>query len=379
MSSAPFLVEVTKASGTVTDDNAQHLEPSQRPSPSEIKSHPFFSSIEWSTLWTSAAPRIATGLTKPVVTLANVQPDSDIWAVFEDEVSDGGFPYDEEDEPGGPGVPGRPHSPPRPHAHRGSPLYDQQAAADAVASVDWPSQISGDVSRFDHESDLEPPRPAWIDGVPRKRGWSRGSHRTSSSGSGNRTALAGLLETMGIHNRPGSSRTSNSAKSDEARPLSRSSGQQAIHPQDLQQRLASDLHESQNLAMPQANLAPGEEKWQVGMLSHERRVALTGCYQGFAPSSQRTHHVYVPRPRQVVGSSPLPRQGAKTAPTHPDRLPSSYRRQGRVVKSTFLRSGHGHDGPHGPRGRWLGDRDEYAIWLSIGSGIAKYCASWSER
>ncbi|RSH92758.1 pkb-activating kinase-like protein [Saitozyma podzolica] len=227
-----------------------HLEPSQRPSPSEIKSHPFFSSIEWSTLWTSAAPRIATGLTKPVVTLANVQPDSDIWAVFEDEVSDGGFPYDEEDEPGGPGVPGRPHSPPpphtvpRPHAHRGSPLYDQQAAADAVASVDWPSQISGDVSRFDHESDLEPPRPAWIDGVPRKRGWSRGSHRTSSSGSGNRTALAGLLETMGIHNRPGSSRTSNSAKSDEARPLSRSSGQQAIHPQDLQQRLASDLHEA---------------------------------------------------------------------------------------------------------------------------------------
>ena len=163
---------------------------------------------------------MSTGLAKPVATLASVDPDSDIWAVFEDEVSDGCFPHNEEagdhfaedfepsEEP-----PSRipTHDIPKPHTHRGSPLFDRQAAESAVAAVD----------------DLIPPRPPWTQEGQRKgKGWSRGSHRTSSSSSASRTALNGLLETMGIQpfQAGGSSTTSRtSVRSDELRPISRGS------------------------------------------------------------------------------------------------------------------------------------------------------------
>lgn len=143
-----------------------------------------------------------TGLMKPVASLANADPDTDIWAVFEDEVSDGGFEYDDVQPEGE-------------ADHRHSPQFDRDAAAHAVRHVDQGSFRS-----------LEPPRPAFaVTPSQRTRGWSSGSRsaRTSSSSSNNRTALTGLLETMGmmgngLSTRGGSgtaSRTSN--RSDESR------------------------------------------------------------------------------------------------------------------------------------------------------------------
>ena len=130
---------------------------------------------------------MSTGLNKPVQTLANVAPDSDMWAVFDDEVSDGGFEFDDAETP---------MSERTDERHFGlEPQYDRHAAADAVQMIDHP-----EVRRGSHGS-LEPPRPAFVD-VEKKKGrkWSTGtkSARTSSSSSNNRTALTGLLETMGI-------------------------------------------------------------------------------------------------------------------------------------------------------------------------------------
>lgn len=179
----------------------KNLDPAQRLTASDIKSHPFFAPINLSTLWTSPAPTMSTGLSKPTATLASIEPDSDIWAVFEDEVSDGGFEFDS----------------PRPEAdtgddHRHSPQFDHTAAASAVRNVDEGSEDS-----------LEPPRPSFAD-LPkqRTRGWSSGkwSARTSSSSSGNRTALTGLLETMGMIGTPSgrASRTSNRSEEVTAKP-----------------------------------------------------------------------------------------------------------------------------------------------------------------
>lgn len=83
--------------------------------------------------------------------------------------------------------------------HTLEPQYDRRAAADAVWSVDSPDAPSE--PREDPMNDLEPPRPAWMEAGQKKlRALSKGSSaRTSSSSSGgNRTALTGLLETMGI-------------------------------------------------------------------------------------------------------------------------------------------------------------------------------------
>lgn len=106
--------------------------------------------------------------------------------MFDDEVSDGGFEYD--DEPADPNIAHQDHSV--------EPQFDRRAAADAVQLVDNPHARQGS------SGSLEPPRPAFVEGQRRKgRKWSDGSKsaRTSSSSSNNRTALTGLLETMGIH------------------------------------------------------------------------------------------------------------------------------------------------------------------------------------
>ena len=187
---------------------------------------------------------MSTGLTKPVITLANIDPQSDMWAVFDDDVSDGGFGDDADLENAG-----MPHDPSTsaPHAdskvqsqghqrvmstedpHRWSPQYDHVAAAQAVRTVDLADTPSSPtpahaahVGGEGEGDELDPPRPGWMDSVRKKRGFSRGSARTSSSSSANRTALTGLLESMGIHSmgQPGSGRTSrNSMKSEDARPV----------------------------------------------------------------------------------------------------------------------------------------------------------------
>lgn len=220
------------------------LDGNSRPTASDLKAHPFFASIDWSTIWTIPAPPMSTGLTKPVITLANIDPQSDMWAVFDDDVSDGGFGDDADLENAG-----MPHDPSTsaPHAdskvqsqghqrvmstedpHRWSPQYDHVAAAQAVRTVDLADTPSSPIPAHaahlggEGEGDeLDPPRPGWMDSVRKKRGFSRGSARTSSSSSANRTALTGLLESMGIHSmgQPGSGRTSrNSMKSEDARPV----------------------------------------------------------------------------------------------------------------------------------------------------------------
>jgi 3-phosphoinositide dependent protein kinase-1 len=154
------------------------LEPKGRPTPQEIKAHPFFAGVDWNNIWSAPAPKIRTGMSPPQPTLAQVALDSDVWAAFDDDESDGEF-----------------------GDHSQEPQYDRFAAAEAVQAVDYP------------EDDLDPPRPAWLEEEigprpprqPKPRGWS-----TSSSSCGGR--LSGLLDTMGINptfaNRNGSGRVS---------------------------------------------------------------------------------------------------------------------------------------------------------------------------
>lgn len=159
-----------------------------------------------------AAPPISTGITKPVATLASADAQADLWAVFDDEVSDGGFDVDDDiandRQAQTQAQPGQRRLD-ETESHRWSPHYDHEAAAEAVRAVD----LNG-------STELDPPRPGWMSNVRKKRGFSRGSVRTSSSSSANRTALTGLLETMGIPNlASGSGRTSRtSMKSDEPKP-----------------------------------------------------------------------------------------------------------------------------------------------------------------
>jgi len=167
----------------------QKLETSSRPVPSEIKNHPFFLDIDFSTLWQTPAPIMSSGLAKPSQTTANHPTDSEVWAVFDDEVSDGGFEFDDAEPSGEVGRSDQ-------RDHSAEPRYDRHAAADAVQFVDYSRRRAGS------DGSLEPPRPAFVDGQKKKGSkWSSGtrSARTSSSSSNNRTALTGLLETMGIH------------------------------------------------------------------------------------------------------------------------------------------------------------------------------------
>ncbi|BEI87169.1 hypothetical protein CcaverHIS002_0705150 [Cutaneotrichosporon cavernicola] len=154
------------------------LEASGRPNPQEIKTHPFFAGVDWNNIWSAPAPKITTGMTLPQKTLAQVALDSDVWAAFDDDESDGEF-----------------------GDHSQEPQYNRFAAAEAVQAVDFPDE------------ELDPPRPAWLEEEvgprpprqPKPRGWS-----TSSSSSGGR--LSGLLDTMGINptfaHRAGSGRVS---------------------------------------------------------------------------------------------------------------------------------------------------------------------------
>ena len=181
-------------------------EPTSRPTPAEIKSHPFFASIDFTSLWTIPAVPMRTGITPPIASSAN-PTESDIWAVF-DEGSDGDFDEDDENEEvvlpeDGAGLRRQISTASR---HRQSPHFDHKAAAKAVLSVDDPSTKSRR-SRLGSGGSLEPPRFSWTDAPWRRkrRGLSAGSTsaRTSSSSSANRTALTGLLETMGISSSSG--------------------------------------------------------------------------------------------------------------------------------------------------------------------------------
>ncbi|KAL7423728.1 serine/threonine protein kinase [Cryptotrichosporon argae] len=189
-----------------------NLDPTQRPGPEQIKAHPFFASIDWASLWTAPAPHVESGLSPPVKTLANVDLRDDVWAVFDDEVSDGGFEYD--DAEGEEDAPGR-------RTYEPEPVYDALQARNAVEAHDHPGvqfptrettpgQAATDATTdrrgrggpgFDPAHDLGLPRRAWLDdagsgavGAKDKgaRKWS-----TSSSGSGK---LSGLLESIRIGN-----------------------------------------------------------------------------------------------------------------------------------------------------------------------------------
>jgi 3-phosphoinositide dependent protein kinase-1 len=163
-------------------------DPTLRPTAGDIKSHPFFANVDFGSLWTIPAPTITPGLTKPIDTLANNDSNSDVWAVFDDEVSEGGFEYDDD---------------PPTERNVDGPQYDRNAAADAIrhdgddlSEPQYPFQDAGSEG-----SDLQPPRPAFVEASPKGK-WgrgrldSRGSERTSSSSSTNRNALSGLLESL---------------------------------------------------------------------------------------------------------------------------------------------------------------------------------------
>lgn len=181
-------------------DRILNLEPSERPLPADIKAHPFLASCDISSLWTSPAPAISTGMTQPIETLANTDASSDLWAVFDDEVSDGGFEYDDMDGP----------APDRTTA----PNYDRTAAEDAVRNADNASPREFNEPRYafqdagsEGEGELQPPRPSFVDASPKGK-WGRGrlgshgSERTSSSSSTNRNALSGLLESLKLQGSP---------------------------------------------------------------------------------------------------------------------------------------------------------------------------------
>lgn len=151
-----------------------------------------------------------------MATLATAGQDSDLWAVFDDEVSDGGFEYDNDDVEAI-----------AINQRNLEPRYDHRAAADAVRRVDeydidaqegsasapfaephYPFQDAGsDTEAISADLDLAPPRPPYIADSPSgKRGRARldsnTSGRTSSSSSTNRNALSGLLESIRIQGGP---------------------------------------------------------------------------------------------------------------------------------------------------------------------------------
>ncbi|WVF70948.1 hypothetical protein IAT40_005743 [Kwoniella sp. CBS 6097] len=277
-------------------DLALNLDPTLRPSVQDIKSHPFFALTDFLTIWTVPAPPITTGLTKPVTTLANIDPSSDLWAVFDDEVSDGGFEYDRDEESGDE------HNQVQQEEeisndHSREPRFDRHAAAHAVRNVDNPDSSvvhsPWEGPHVDLAEELGPPRPAYAleesqDRDQRKsRGWSHGS---SSSG-GNRTALSGWLEAMRIGgsghghgqahghghvhgNGTRSSRTSRtSVRSDEYRVMMSSQSsmpsQSATPPPSvpIPPRLSGDL-----MLQKKASGGSENDKWSSLLLSNERII-----------------------------------------------------------------------------------------------------------
>jgi 3-phosphoinositide dependent protein kinase-1 len=185
-----------------------------RPLPVSIKNHAFFATVDFLSIWQVPAVPLATGLNGPIHSSANPSESDDIWAVFDDEVSDGGFEYDD-DEAASP-MEQPPDAASRPNnflrrkstkkkGQSSSAHFNGLMAAEAVQSVDGNiNNGSGSHNRQNSSGSLEPPKAAYMDAgkAGRRSRWSSGtrSARTSSSSSGgNRTALTGLLETIGIH------------------------------------------------------------------------------------------------------------------------------------------------------------------------------------
>ena len=182
-------------------------DPTTRPSPAEIKDHAFFAATDFSSLWTCPAPTITPGLTKPVRPQNSNDSNSDVWAVFDDEVSDGGFEYDDDETV---------------DRNDAGPQYDRAAAADALQN-----EAETQVHDQQDEGDLAPPRPSFAEASPKGK-WGRGrlnsreSERTSSSSSANRHALSGLLESLKLPGGSASSAASRGASSRNSRTSDRS-------------------------------------------------------------------------------------------------------------------------------------------------------------
>jgi 3-phosphoinositide dependent protein kinase-1 len=169
-------------------DRLLNLDPTKRPSIAAIKAHPFFSTIDWNGLWQATPPKIQTGISPPQE-MGGMTLDSEVWAAFEE---------DEESF--------EDHSPVDGHF-------------DGPGGVRFPRLDSPDQTE-----DLNPPRPAWLDGdgpseqtpeTKKARGWSTSS---SSSGGGRLTVW---LESMGINTPPGrrgSSRASKDSDHSDDRP-----------------------------------------------------------------------------------------------------------------------------------------------------------------
>ncbi|WVQ71191.1 hypothetical protein IAR50_000716 [Cryptococcus sp. DSM 104548] len=187
-------------------DSIFDMSPASRPTATALKSHPFFATVDWSTIWTCPVPEIKTGMRAPTATLANVDMNDIFGGVF-DEDGDG-FEYEyDDDEPGL-----DPHT-----GERHSPFYDAESAARAVDSVDNPDHRN--VYTPTNSNQLDPPRPTYAyntkpyhsrdssevskKGNGRKMGKGRGwSHGSESSGMA-RNALAGWLDSLRFEKKAG--------------------------------------------------------------------------------------------------------------------------------------------------------------------------------
>ncbi|WWD18183.1 hypothetical protein CI109_102632 [Kwoniella shandongensis] len=299
-----------------------NLDPNLRPSIPDIKSHPFFALTDFLTIWTAPAPTIKTGLREPVATLASLDPASDVWAVFDDEVSDGGFEYDQDEEPDS--------ADERERAKE--PRFDRHAAAHAVHQVDNPDSsvtYTPDAGpHIDLSEVLDPPRPAYAQQAEQDRRKSRGwSHGSSSSG-GNRSALTGWLETMRIggnggtnggHNGSGhgirSNRTSRtSVRSEEMRTMMSSQSSTGLGRISMDQRpngLANGSSQDNN------------DKWSSLLLANERIIFTSPILAKTSSPSIHLPSFLLPAPkrRQLILTD-FPRLIVVKDDTNPSHGPS---------------------------------------------------------
>lgn len=180
-------------------DLAQKLDPSERPTATEIKSHVYFETVDFNALWTIPAPVISTGLVAPSGPSGGVRVDSDVWDVFDDE-------------------------------SEGEMELDRPMADSAIRAVDGsPKQAN---EEYFARQDLQAPRPRWLDDMEikgnvegRKSRGSAGSAATDSSGAA-RVALDGLLKNIGGNNSPAGSQNSHPTSANISRPGSTSSTKQ---------------------------------------------------------------------------------------------------------------------------------------------------------
>ncbi|ODO07490.1 AGC/PDK1 protein kinase [Cryptococcus wingfieldii CBS 7118] len=188
-------------------DSIFNISPANRPTATALKSHPFFKTIDWSTIWTCPVPDIQTGMRAPTATLANVDMNDIFGGVFDDDGD--GFEYEYDDvEPGIDHHTGLRHS----------PFYDAESAARAVDSFDNPDHRN--VYTPTNSNQLDPPRPTYAyntskplhsrdsseaskKGNGRKLGKGRGlSHGSESSGM-TRNTLAAWLDSLRFEKKAG--------------------------------------------------------------------------------------------------------------------------------------------------------------------------------